>query len=41
MPYGATLFGMKGSDLGVVAAAHRRGMGTMDMEKLVIKRLEA
>ena len=39
--YGATLFGMKGSDLGVVAAAHRRGMGTMDMEKLVIKRLEA
>ena len=39
--YGATLFGMKGSDLGVVAAAHRRGMGTMDLEKLVIKRLEA
>lgn len=39
--YGATLFGMKGSDLGVVAAAHRRGMGTMDLAKLVIKKIEA
>jgi uncharacterized protein (DUF362 family) len=38
--FGATLFGMKGSDLGVVAAAHRRGLGTMDLDKLVIKRIE-
>ena len=39
--YGATLFGKKGADLGVVAAAHRRGMGTMDLDKLVIKKIEA
>ena len=39
--YGATLFGLKGSDLGVVAAAHRRGIGPMDLEKLLIKKIEA
>jgi uncharacterized protein (DUF362 family) len=39
--FGATLFGMKGSELGVVAAAARRGLGTMDLDKLVIKRVEA
>jgi uncharacterized protein (DUF362 family) len=39
--FGATLFGMKGSDLGVVAAAARRGLGTMDLDKLSIKRVEA
>jgi uncharacterized protein (DUF362 family) len=39
--YGATLFGKMGADLGVVAAAHRRGMGTMDLDKLIIKRIEA
>ena len=39
--YGATLFGLKGSDLGVVAAAQRRGMGNADLDKLVIKKIEA
>jgi uncharacterized protein (DUF362 family) len=39
--FGATLFGKKGADLGVVAAAHRRGIGTMDLDKLVIKKIEA
>jgi uncharacterized protein (DUF362 family) len=38
--YGATLFGKKGADLGVVIAAHRRGMGIMDLEKLLIKKIE-
>jgi uncharacterized protein (DUF362 family) len=38
--FGATLFGKKGADLGVVAAASRRGMGTMDLDKLAIKRIE-
>jgi uncharacterized protein (DUF362 family) len=39
--FGATLFGLKGSDLSYVASAHRRGLGTMDLEKLAIKRIEA
>ena len=39
--FGATLFGLKGSDLGVVAAAQRRGIGVADLDKLVIKRVEA
>jgi len=38
--FGATLFGMKGSDLGYVRIADRRGLGTMDLSKLNIKRIK-
>jgi uncharacterized protein (DUF362 family) len=37
--YGATLFGMKGSDLGYVRIGHARGMGQMDLGKLKIRKL--
>ncbi len=35
--YGATLFGLRGSDLGYVRIGDRSGLGTMDLSKLVIK----
>jgi uncharacterized protein (DUF362 family) len=38
--YGATLFGMKGSDLGYVTLGHKIGLGQMDLSKLHIKRLQ-
>ncbi|HET6513990.1 MAG TPA: DUF362 domain-containing protein [Thermodesulfovibrionales bacterium] len=37
--YGATLFGMKGSDLGYVRIADKRGLGTMDLGKLKIRKI--
>lgn len=37
--YGATLFGMKGSDLGWVRIGHEAGFGNMDLTKLGIRRL--
>ncbi len=37
--YGATLFGMKGSDLGYVRIADRSGLGTMDLSKVRIKKV--
>ncbi|MGZ3580566.1 MAG: DUF362 domain-containing protein [Syntrophales bacterium] len=37
--YGATLFGLKGADLGYVMAGHKAGLGTMDLAKLKIKRV--
>jgi uncharacterized protein (DUF362 family) len=37
--FGATLFGMKGSDLGYVRAGDRLGLGTMDLSKLKIKKI--
>ena len=37
--YGATLFNMKGSDLGYVRIADRMGFGTMDIKKLRIKKI--
>ena len=37
--FGATLFGMKGSDLGYVKLAARGGFGTMDLSKINIKRI--
>jgi uncharacterized protein (DUF362 family) len=37
--FGATLFGMKGRDLGYVRIADETGLGTMDLGKLAIKRL--
>ncbi len=39
--YGATLFGMKGSDLGYLRIADQRGMGTMDLSKVKIKKITA
>ncbi len=38
--YGATLFGMKGSDLGYVTIGHKLGLGQMDLNKLKIKKLQ-
>lgn len=37
--YGATLFGMKGSDLGYVTIAAQMKLGTMDLSKLKIKKI--
>jgi uncharacterized protein (DUF362 family) len=37
--YGATLFGMKGSDLGYVTIGHKLGIGQMDLNKLRIKKI--
>lgn len=37
--YGATLFGMKGSDLGYVRIASAAGVGTMDLSKLTIRKI--
>ncbi|RJQ45411.1 MAG: DUF362 domain-containing protein [Nitrospiraceae bacterium] len=37
--YGATLFGMKGSDLGYVKIAADYGIGKMDLEKVRIRKL--
>lgn len=39
--YGATLFGMKGSDLGYVRIADRLGIGKMDISKMIIKKIRA
>ena len=38
--YGATLFGMKGSDLGYVTLGHKIGLGQMDLSKLHIRTLQ-
>ncbi|MBI5195768.1 MAG: DUF362 domain-containing protein [Nitrospirae bacterium] len=38
--FGATLFGMKGSDLGYVKIADKYGLGTMDLSKLNIKKIK-
>lgn len=37
--YGATLFGMKGNELGYVRIADKRGIGKMDLSKLKIKKI--
>lgn len=38
--YGATLFGMKGEDLGYVRIASQRGLGKMDLSKIKIKKIK-
>lgn len=38
--YGATLFGMKGSDLGYVRMGEKMGLGKMDLAKLKIKKIQ-
>lgn len=37
--FGATLFGLKGADLGYVVMGYKAGLGTMDLTKLKIKRI--
>ena len=37
--YGATLFGLKGSDIGCVVAGQKAGLGIMDLTKLRIKKI--
>jgi uncharacterized protein (DUF362 family) len=37
--YGATLFGLTGGDLGYVRIGHQSGLGTMDLSKLVIRKV--
>lgn len=37
--FGATLFGLKGSDIGHILAGHRAGLGTMDNYRLRIKKI--
>lgn len=39
--YGATLFGLKGSDLGYVRIADQRGLGIMDLSKVRIRKITA
>ncbi len=38
--FGATLFGMKGSDLGYVRIGAQHGFGVMDLKKLMIRRID-
>lgn len=38
--YGATLFGMKGSDLGYVRIVDKLGLGKMDISKMKIKKIK-
>lgn len=38
--YGATLFGMKGSDLGYVKIGDRTGLGTMNLARLKIRKIK-
>lgn len=37
--YGATLFGMRGADIGSVRAGHAAGLGTMDLARVRIRRV--
>lgn len=39
--YGATLFGMKGSELGYVVRGHKLGLGQMDLNKVKIRNIRA
>ena len=39
--FAATLFGLKGADIGCVVAGHKAGLGTMDLNKLKIKKVIA
>ncbi len=38
--FGATLFGLKGGDIGVVKLAQEAGLGTMDFQRLKIQRIK-
>jgi len=39
--YGATLFGLKGSDLGYLRLGEKHGLGTMDLAKVKIRKVTA
>jgi uncharacterized protein (DUF362 family) len=39
--YGATLFGIKGNELGYLRLAEKHGLGTMDLSKVRIKKISA
>jgi uncharacterized protein (DUF362 family) len=39
--YGATLFGLKGSDLGYLREAQERGLGQLDYRRLKVKNIKA
>jgi uncharacterized protein (DUF362 family) len=39
--YGATLFGMKGADIGFIRLGHEAGLGTMDLAKVRLKKIQA
>lgn len=39
--FGATLFGLQGSDIGYVKLAQAAGLGTMDFQRLKVKRINA
>ena len=37
--YGASLFGRKGDEIGYISAAHKAGLGTMDLSKIRLKKI--
>ena len=39
--YGATFFGLKGSDLGFLREAFQRGLGQLDYRRLTMKNIKA
>jgi uncharacterized protein (DUF362 family) len=39
--YGATLFGIKGADIGFIRLGHEAGLGTMDLARLRMKKVQA
>lgn len=39
--YGATLFGLKGEDIGFIKIGHQRGLGQMDLQKVKIRQVKA
>jgi uncharacterized protein (DUF362 family) len=39
--FGATLFGLKGEDIGYIRLANKRGLGQMDLQKANILQLKA
>ena len=39
--YGATLFGINGADIGFIRLAHEAGLGTMDLAKVRLKKIQA
>ena len=39
--YGATLFGINGADIGFIRLGHQAGLGTMDLAKVRLKKIQA
>ena len=38
--FGATLFGLKGNQLGYIVAGHKAGLGNMDLGKAKIRKIK-